>query len=266
MCSPIISQIVVYPVKSMGGCSLEEAELVPTGFRHDRSWMIADEWGAFITQRQHPSMALIGARVVDDYLELTIPGATPIQIPSTESGDRVKVKVWNFDCEAIDEGNDAAELLSGYLNRRCRLVRMPSDFHRDVNPSYRYNQDVSLSFSDSMPVHLISQASLDDLNSRLDVPVEIDRFRPNLVVSGGSAFQEDRWKVIRIGDVRFRVANDSIRCQIPAIDQSTGVKGIEPLETLGTYRVGPIGIRFGRHLVHEARGLIHRGDSVEILE
>jgi uncharacterized protein YcbX len=143
---------------------------------------------------------------------------------------------------------------------------MTRQFRREINPKYRFGQDVSLGFVDSMPLHLVSQASLDDLNSRLDGPVEMNRFRPNLVVSGGSAFQEDRWKRIRIGDVRFRVARDCVRCQIPTIDQSTGVKGIEPMETLGTYRAGSLGVLFGRHLVHEGRGRIRRGDPVEVLE
>ena len=260
-----VAQIVIYPVKSMAGCSLESADLVRTGFMYDRAWMIVDDWGEFITQRQHPSMARIGVQATDEYLELAVPGADPIQI-SRGGGERLKVKVWEFESDAVDEGDIAAEILSAYLKRSCRLVRMPDDFNREVNPRYSFGGDVSLSFSDSMPVHLVCQASVDELNARMDDPVDNDRFRPNLVVSGGEAFQEDAWNVIRIGEVRFRVAIDCIRCQMPSIDQTTGIKGIEPLETLGTYRAGPLGIRFGRHLIPDGPGRIRRGDSIEVLE
>jgi len=261
-----ISEIVVYPVKSLAGNHHSEAEIVATGFRDDRGWMIVDEQGVFITQRQHPSMSLIRTEVLERALQLTLPGLQPVEIPTLDEGPGPRVEVWEQPCEAVDQGARAAELLSEYLGRPCRLVRMSSAFRRQIKAKYHNGDDASLGFSDSMPFLLTSQASLDDLNGRLTEPIEMDRFRPNLVVSGGAAFQEDGWKRIRIGETRFCVAKSCVRCEITTVDQSTGIKGIEPLETLGTYRAGPKGVLFGRHLVHEGRGTIRLGDPVEVLE
>ncbi len=261
-----VSQLTIYPVKSLAGISSGSAEVTGTGFRHDREWMIVDAAGVFVTQRQHPSMARIGATVEGESLRLSVPGETPLDVPVIVRGTTLTVDVWDYQCDAVDQGQAAADLLSGFLQRSCRLVRMAPEFRRQVSPKYRVSDDETIGFADSMPFLLISEASLEDLNSRLREPVEMNRFRPNLVVSGATAFQEDRWKRIRIGGIPFRVAKSCVRCEIPTVDQKSGVKGIEPIETLGTYRAGPKGVLFGRHLVHEGRGTIRAGDPVEILE
>ena len=261
-----VSQLTVYPVKSLAGVSTDTVDVTETGFSHDREWMIVDAEGVFVTQRQHPSMARIGATVEGGNLRLSVPGEAPLDVPIIEDGEIRSVEVWEYPCDAIDQGQTAADLLSRFLQRSCRLVRMAPEFRRQVSPRYRMSDDETIGFADSMPFLLISEASLEDLNSRLHDPVEMNRFRPNLVVSGGTPFQEDRWSRIRIGDIPFRVAKSCVRCEIPAVNQSTGVKGVEPIETLGTYRAGPKGVLFGRHLVHEGRGRIQAGDPVEILE
>lgn len=261
-----ISEIVIYPVKSLAGNPLAEAEVVETGFRDDRSWMIVDEEGRFISQRQHPKMALVKAAVTDSGIRLTLPGTAPQELAAVEEGPVLPVEVWEQPCEGVDQGAEAARLLSDYLGRPCRLVRMHPGSRRRIKPKYYTGDFASLRFPDSMPFLLISRASLDDLNERLAEPVEMNRFRPNLVVDGGEPFQEDGWKRIRIGEVELRVVKSCVRCEMITIDQSTGEKGIEPQETLGTYRTGPKGVLFGRHLLHEGRGTIHIGDSVEVLE
>lgn len=260
-----ISQLVIYPVKSLSGISLPSAEIGVTGFRHDRAWMIVDPVGVFITQRQHPSMARIGVELLDTALRLSVPGEPPLDIPVVERGPVVKGEVWEYPCDLIDQGDNAAALLSNFLHRSCRLVRMAADFSRQINPKYAVPDSVSMSFADSMPFLLTNEASLDELNSRMELPVEMSRFRPNIVVAGAEPFEEDRWRRVRIGDISFQVVKSCVRCEITTVDQTTGVKGIEPLETLGTYRTGPKGVLFGRHMAHEAEGTVRTGDPVEVL-
>jgi hypothetical protein len=261
-----ISAITIYPVKSLAGNSVEDAEVVETGFRDDRSWMIVGEDGVFITQRQHPMLALIRTEVTEAGIRLSVPGRDSIEVTAVDDGHSVPVEVWEQPCNGVDQGSAAAELFSEYLGRPCRLVRMHAGFRRRIKPKYYSGEDASLRFADSMPFLLISEASLADLNRRLDEPVPMDRFRPNLVVSGGNAFQEDAWKRIRVGGVLMQVVKSCVRCEITTIDQETGVKGIEPLETLGTYRTGAKGVLFGRHLLHESLGNIRVGDEVEVIE
>jgi hypothetical protein len=183
-----------------------------------------------------------------------------------QSGSRLDVHVWNDLCRAVDQGDAAADLISTYLGRASRLVAVDPSFRRDLGSSYAPTAGMHVRFADSSPCMLASSASLDDLNQRLETPVPMDRFRPNLVVGGYAPFEEDRWDRIRIGSLTFRVVKDCIRCQIINIDQSTGERDVEPLETLATYRSGPYGVRFGRKLVQESTGSIGRGDRVDILE
>lgn len=260
-----VSKITIYPVKSLAGAYPSEAEVVQTGFRHDREWMIVNAEGYFLTQREHPRMARIGVSASRDGLRLEIPGHGPLVVPVIEQGPRRSVQVWNDTCEIVDQGDAAAEVLSEYLGRSCRLVRMPPDSRRELGSSYRVSDDIHVGFADAAPFLLISQASLDDLNSRLNTPVAMSRFRPNIVVDGGSAFQEDEWQRIRIGDTVFRVVRDCIRCEIITVDQEAGTKEVEPMETLGTYRYGPRGIRFGRLMVQEQPGTVRVGDTVDVL-
>ena len=233
--------------------------------------MVVNEQGWFLTQRQYPEMALITAEVVEaSTLRLTVPGQRSLDVPVVDKpapGNRaLTVQVWNDRCEAVDQGEVAAELLSDYLGVRCRLVRMAESFRRELGSSYPATPGITVGFADSSPLMLASERSLDELNGRLEEPIRMDRFRPNIVVSGGSAYQEDRWSRIRIGDVTMRLVKDCIRCQIINVDQQTGQRGIEPLETLGAYRSGPRGPRFGRKVVHEHTGSIRPGDPVEVLE
>ncbi len=263
-----ISQLNIYPVKSLSGISLPSAEIVGTGFRNDRAWMIIDAEGVFVSQRQHPSMALIGVELLDGLLRLRVPGASPLDVPALEEGPVVNGEVWEYSCDLVDQGDRAAALLSDYLHRSCRLVRMAPGFRRRANPKYSLPDGVSMGFADSMPFLLTNEASLAELNSRLELPLEMSRFRPNIVVAGGAphqAYDEDRWKRIRIGGISFRVVKSCVRCEITTVDQKTGIKGIEPLETLGTYRTGPKGVLFGRHLAHETTGTVAVGESVEVL-
>lgn len=265
-----VSRIAVYPVKSCASLYPEQAELVETGFRHDRCWMVVDEAGRFLTQREHPEMARIRAVPDPQGVTLIAPGHDPTEVPlmdvaGTETTAAAEAALWNDRCEVVDQGEAAAELLSSFLGRPCRLVRMLPGFRRELGPSYGGPQEMTVGFADSAPLLLVSEASLADFNDRLSRPVPMDRFRPNLVISGGTAYQEDSWNEIRIGDIPLRLVKDCIRCRIVNVDQSTGEEGDELLETLEAHRPGPKGPRFGMKVVHQDRGTISVGDPVDVL-
>lgn len=261
-----ISGLTIYPVKSFRGIAVDEAEVVTTGFRHDRQWMLIDDWGSFLSQRQHPAVAKIEATPGEGFLRLAVPGNEPVEIPVTEEGPRIEAQVWGHRCVVIDQGPRVARLLSEYLRRSCRLVRMASGFERAISASYRRPEDGPVGFADAMPFLLTSEASLADLNSRLDKTVTMDRFRSNIVVEGGSPFQEETWKRIRVGRIDFRIPKKCLRCEVINVDQASGVKNIEPMETLESYRSGPKGVAFGVNLIHAGAGRIHVGDELEVLE
>jgi uncharacterized protein len=259
-----VSALYVYPVKSCAGLSLDEGEVAKTGFLHDREWMVVRENGWFVTQRQYPRMALIRPSVTDKGLVLSAPGMPDIELPIIKRADTIPVRVWDDTVPAIDQGDAVAAWLGKFLETKCRLVHMSAK--RPIGKKYQVSGEEIVSFADSMPFLLVSQASLDDLNARMDQPVEMSRFRPNIVVYGGKPFQEDIWKKIRIGDVDFRAVKQCSRCEIITVDQKTAIKDIEPLETLGAYRYETRGIMFGQDLVQVNTGKVRIGDSVEIVD
>ena len=260
-----ISELHVYPVKSCKGWSLETATVGASGLEHDREWMVIEEVGYFISQRQYPKMATITPKLSGDTLILSVPEMGEVIVPMV-SRMRKKVIVWESECEAFDQGEEVAVWLSSFLGKNVRLVRMAPDFERKLKEKYRITGNETVAFADSMPLLLTTEASLEDLNSKLETPLRMDRFRPNIVVSGASTFEEDTWKKIQIEGTVFRVSKPCYRCEITTVNQDTGEKGVEPLEALGRYRTGPKGIIFGQLLIHEGQGRIRVGDEVTVLE
>lgn len=261
-----VSEINLYPVKSCAGISLSSGKIVDTGFEHDREWMIVDDTGNFVTQRQYPKLSLVRVVPIHNGIRFETAGLESIDVPILLNGKRVNTNVWEHACIGIDQGEEISNWLSKFIGKRCHLIRMAPDFKRGVKEKYQTNKKEVVGFADGFPFLLISEESLKDLNSKMDEKLPMNRFRPNIVVSGGNAFQEDLWKKIRIGNTTFRVVKSCARCEITTVDQSTGEKKNEPLETLGTYRTKPKGVMFGRYLVHEGPGVINIGDVIEILE
>jgi hypothetical protein len=173
--------------------------------------------------------------------------------------------VWDDAVDAISAGDEAQKWFSAYLDIPSRLVFMPENSIRRVEPDYDIHNDI-VSFADGFPLLLISQHSLDDLNNRLVTPVPMNRFRPNVVVKGSGAFAEDRWKKIRIGTMLFYVVKPCSRCITTTVDQETGIQGKEPLATLSRYRKVDGNVLFGQNLIPESIGTINVGDCVEIVE
>ena len=261
----VLGGIYVYPIKSCGGISLESADLVATGLRHDRRWMLVDEAGGFVSQRAVPRMALISVSIGDESLTVRAPGMADLEVPfDGESGGSIGVEVWGDAQRGVPVGGEADRWFGEFLGGDYRLVRQPEDDARLVDSIYATEGDRA-SFADRFPFLLISEASLEDLNGRLESPLPMNRFRPNLVVRGCGPYAEDGWAEARIGGTVFRVAEPCRRCAITMTDQNTAERAKEPLRTLATYRrYSGGGVIFGRNLIHALPGTVRVGDAIEV--
>jgi len=258
-----LSGLYAYPIKSCSGISLESAELSATGLRHDRRWMLVDETGEFMSQRAHPRMALISTHLSDEFLTVGAPSMPDLEVPLRQGNESLlDVSVWGDTNKGALVSGEADRWFGEFLQCSCRLVRKPDDDPRLVDSLYAESGD-QVSFADGFAFLLISESSLEDLNSRLEDPLPMNRFRPNFVVRGCGPYAEDGWSRLRIGSVPFRVAEACPRCAITTVDQRTGARGKEPLRTLATYRKSDGEVFFGRNLIHDALGTVRVGDPVE---
>lgn len=260
-----VSALYIYPVKSLGGFSLTAATLTDRGFKYDRRWMLIDENDRFISQRELPVMAFLSATIGEEHLLITDKRTGDlIRVPFDPlASETLMVSVWDDNCLAQRVSDEADAWFSQHLGITCRLVYMPDSTHRTVDEKYAHNKEIT-SLSDGYPLLIIGQASLDDLNSRLASPLPMNRFRPNIVFTGGSPFQEDDMKHFNIGDIQFSGVKPCARCVITTIDQETGIKAKEPLKTLSTYRTKNQKIYFGQNLLFNGSGTIHVGDVITL--
>lgn len=262
-----VAHLFVYPVKSCRGIALDAAEIVATGFRHDRNWMIVDAASEMITQREQPRLALVGVAVDGGSLTLSAPAMPAFSMPLADVAETIATNVFGAAVTARAVASKADDWLTRYLGVRCRLVTLSAGAKRELDPRYARPGDTT-GFSDGFPFLLFSQASLDDLNRRIGAaPLPLARFRPNIVVRGAAPFAEDSWKRLRIGSTTFRVVKPCARCAIPTVDPDTAATGKEPLKTLATFRRGAGGqVFFGQNVIHDGPGSIRVGDAVTILE
>lgn len=261
-----VRSLHIYPVKSCRGIDVDTAEVGPTGFRHDRQWMVVDADGTFLSQRSHPQLARIRTSIEGDLLILEAPGQSTLEIARTDRpGDRRSVVVWNDACEAVSAGPRAGEWFSSLLGTPCELVRQPDDSVRQVDPVYADPAD-RVAFADGFPFLLINRASVEDLNLRLADPVPADRFRANIVVEGCEAYSEDGWASLQIGMIAFRVAKPCARCVVITTDQKDGTRSDEPLRTLADYRLRGGKVLFGQNLIHSTTGTVRTGVEVRVVE
>jgi len=261
-----ISELHIYPLKSARGIPLREMPLDDRGPVGDRCWMLVDGNGVFLSQRDLPRMALIGVECGSPELLCTAPGMSPLHVPRPSPGrsGRIIATVWDDTVEVQLAEDTAHTWFSEFLKTDCRLVYQPGDSFRQVNRIYAA-KGVGVSLADGFPLLLIGQGSLDDLNRRLERPVEMRRFRPNLVVQGSGPFEEDTWREIRVGQVKFNMAKPCARCSIPAVDPETGEVGKEPTRTLATYRRRGNDVFFGWNLIARTPGTVRLDDPVEVL-
>jgi uncharacterized protein len=246
-----ISALHVYPVKSCRGISLQAALLGQTGLADDRHWMLVRPNGRFVTQRELPRMALIEP-LLGESLRLHAPGLTPLTVVREAKGERRDVTVWKFDGRGIDCGDDAAQWVSRFLETELRLMRFDPDHPRRCAPEWTPGTTAVTEFSDGFPILVISCASLGELNSRLPAPLPMERFRPNLVIDGIDAYDEDRIRELRGNGVAIRIVKPCTRCSITTTDQQKGERdGVEPLQTLKTFRFDASlhGVAFGQNAI-----------------
>jgi uncharacterized protein YcbX len=262
-----VQNLYLYPIKSLGGISVPEALVEERGFRYDRRWMLVDKKGDFVTQRQHPQLALLQVSLSKTQLEVVSKGDPSQRIAfdlGLVSDQELQVSIWGDQVLARVVSAEVSRWFSDFLQMELDLVVMPESSQRKMDPRYAV-QGESVSFADGMPYVIIGQSSLDELNGRLADPVGMDRFRPNLVFSGGEAYAEDQFKQLQIGEVEFQVVKPCARCVMITVDQEKGTKGKEPLATLATYRSQGSKVYFGQNAVALTQGIVRVGDPIQQL-
>jgi uncharacterized protein YcbX len=260
-----VSGLFVYPIKSLGGIPVATAQVTSRGLRFDRRWMLVDADNGFITQRTVPSMALIRVALTPEALLITSTlHPDPLFIPFEDRLPQwADVYIWEDTCRAQFVSAEADRWFSAALGIHCRLVFMPEETMRITDPTYAPDGGIT-SFADAFPFLLIGETSLTDLNCRLEQAVPMNRFRPNIVFTGGSPYQEDELREFKIRNIRFQGVKLCARCPIPTIDQETTERGKEPLRTLARYRMANNKVYFGQNLIHYGLGEIAVGDELVI--
>lgn len=266
-----ISQLFIYPVKSLSGISVSSSEVTNRGLKNDRRWMIVDKNNQFLTLREYPKMALLDVEINEN--GLTIKSREypeiPIKIPFvTDTNNLENVTIWNATVQAKPLKNEVDEWLSDMLGGDCKLVYMPDESMRPVDTTSGYHPAGKFtSFADAYPFLLLGEASMKELNARSEKQFSIQRFRPNIVFSGGSPNQEDSFENFTINDAYFTGLENCARCKIPNVNPETGILGSdnEPLKTLSKYRLRNKNIEFGRNIVFNGTGIISVGDELKLI-
>lgn len=246
-------ELIVYPVKSCRGIAVGTATVTARGLAHDREWLVVDEDGRFLTQREYPQLAWVETALTSDSLRLSSPRqSTGLTIPLAQRDLRtLQVQIWRDTCAALEEGPAAAEWFSALLGKPVRLVRFDPEHRRLCSPEWTAGAEAENQFSDGFSLMLVGQESLDDLNMRLSERLPMNRFRPNLVVSGLPAFAEDQLVSLCSGNLEIRPVKPCVRCSITTTDQQTLEIGREPLRTLATFRHDKVlcGVTFGMNAI-----------------
>jgi uncharacterized protein len=264
-----VTGLFYYPIKSCRGWALNEAYMTSRGIRHDREFMIVEaETGSALTQRELATMALIEPHITAQGLRIDAPKMPTLEFGITTQGAGATVTLWGDNLGAVDQGDDAAKWLSEYLKTEVRLVRMADDFRREIDQDYSLSDYDQTGFADGFPTLIVSEEGLADLNARMDEPLPMNRFRPNIVIAGsGVPFAEDHLYKFQLGDVTMYAVKPCGRCAITTTDQETAERGKEPLKTLATFRKAANGkVMFGQNVLHENSGVIRVGDHVSVLE
>lgn len=263
-----VSSLWIFPVKSFRGAAHATARILPWGLEGDRRWMLATPEGACLTQREYPRMALIQAQNHEDGVVFISPSGSRMfaEFPRPDAAT-LAVMIWGDTVPARVADDAANAWLGAELGADCRLVHMADMAARPIDPRYA-RPDETVSFADGFPLLIATQSSLDDLNARLASPITMLRFRPNLVIEGAPAWDEDSWHLIRAGEAIFEIAKPCDRCVLTTIDPETGQKPDprEPLRTLAQFRRDVRNkVIFGQNVIPRRLGIVRVGDEVEIL-
>ena len=258
----ILSEIWIYPIKSLGGIRMRSAKELEKGLQYDRRWMLIDETDRFMTQRVHHSMALFKQHVHSAHLSIHFKDQS-LEIPFGHSHyeEPIASKVWDDEVIVYEVSDIFSAWFTLHLGIPCRLVVFPETNPRPVDARYKVNEE-HVGLADAYPFLIIGQSSLDDLNSRLEEAVPMNRFRPNLVFTGGQPYEEESWRDFKIGTNQFVGVKPCSRCVLTTVDQDTAIKGKEPLRTLSKYRRFGEKVIFGQNLVAINHTEIHEGDKI----
>lgn len=261
-----VSGLYIYPIKSLGGIAVSEAMVTERGLHYDRRWMLVDNNNRFLSQREIARMALFKVNITSSGLNVTYtPTKANLQIPFKPTYKQlIEVVVWDDTCLGQYVSDEANNWFTNILGISCSLVYMPDATLRQVDPKYASNGTIT-SFADAFPLMMIGQASLDDLAHKVGQPIPMNRFRPNIVYTGGKPYFEDELVSFRINNINFEGVKLCARCPIPGIDQDTAISGKEPIKTLASYRRRQNKIYFGQNLVHQGAGILKLGDAIEVL-
>ena len=272
----VISRLLLYPVKGCRGVALRSARLASTGLEFDgigdREWVIVDDHGEFLSQRELPRMALVETALAGSCLRLSAPGMLKLEVPFASEGDVVRIQVWDDEIDAVTQGDVADRWFTDFLGRPARLMRFDPLARRISKRKYTGATEAPYKFADAFALLVTSEASLADLNTRLQAkglaPAGIERFRPNIVLDGVEAYDEDYARTVRVGDAEIELVRPCVRCTVPSVDPALGEQGDEPGDTLASYRNNTEagGITFGVNgIVTQGVGAtLHAGDPVEI--
>lgn len=269
-----IRALNLYPIKGCRGVALRAARLAATGLEHeeigDREWVVVDEHGEFLSQRELPRMALIETRLTGTSMLLKAPGMLQLEVPYESEGEVVRVRVWDDTVSAVTQGEIADAWFTSFLGRPARLVRFDPEGRRLSNHRYTGKFDAPYKFADAFALLVTGQASLDDFNARLaaqgHAAIAMERFRPNVVLDGLPAFDEDYAKTLRVDGATLRVVKPCARCTVPGVDPATGEASNVVPDLLATYRRRENGVMFGVNaiVVEGAGAWLAVGDEVEV--
>jgi len=256
MSSPVLSDIYIYPVKSLAGIKVSKWQVNDKGLLHDRKWMLIDSHNQFLSQRRIAKMALIKTQITDNSLVLSTSTSGSISLPLyPDNGEDVSVTIWKDQCTAKTTNKTADQWLSDFLDLECKLVYQSDDEIRTVDQDYALASD-KVNFSDGFPFLITSKASLESLNQVMEQSLPMLRFRPNLVISHCDSYAEDSWREITINNIPFRLPKPCSRCAVPTIDLQTAQSNKEPLKTLNRLRKKDNRVYFGQNAIHNNEGTL----------
>lgn len=261
-----LSEINIYPIKSLGGIRMQQAQMAETGLQYDRKWMLIDEKGTFLSQRTHFELSMLQVSMDSEQLRVSHkkdPAQTISFGTDETTGTAMHVSIWDDQSAGTEVNTRVSDWFSNFMQMKVRLVQMPANERRMVDPRYADGNEI-VSFADGYPCLIIGQSSLNALNEKLTTAIRMDRFRPNFVFTGGEPHIEDQFGSFYLGEVLFSAVKPCARCVLITIDQQTGLKGQEPLKTLAGYRTAGKKVLFGQNLIHQGSGTIRVGDQLRI--
>ena len=245
----------------MAGIALQQADVLPKGLKHDRRFMLADDNGVAITQRDIPELALCYPTIDNQFIKVTYGGSSVTFPLEPQRGTIVNARVWGDAIKTIEVNREVSRWFSDILNTSCRLLYFPEEHERPVEAAYQIDHE-HVSLADAFPFLIIGEETLAELNGRLQSPVPMNRFRPNFTFRGGKPYEEDTWSNFSIGQCDFAAMKRCARCIVITTDQITTRRSAEPLKTLATYRSENNKVYFGQNVLHRRGRTIGVGDEI----